>query len=74
MLNCRAIRDATKIEASQSLARKILDIDDQYPSLNNSSATTKKQPNQQAIQKPISIFDHLKDTPVKKINAKKWGT
>ena len=73
ILDCRAIRDAAKEEANQSLIDNILELDEQYQlQQRNTGNTNEGGTNQSPAQSPTSIFKHLMDTPIEKINAQKW--
>ncbi len=74
ILDCRAIRDAEKADASQSLVQHILDLDEQYQSKNNETRNTENPGlESRGKQKPTSIFEHVKKAPINKIESGKWG-
>ena len=74
ILDCRAIRDAEKEEANQTLVKHAFDLNEQYQIRNKEAANKNdSDPASHLTNKPISIFEHLKKKPLNKIKAEKWG-
>lgn len=74
ILDCRAIRDQAKQDASQSLVRKIMDTDDTYK-VRDSSASNDEDNDFINIgdNKVISLFDDLRGDELDDIEESKWG-
>jgi putative transposase len=73
-LDCRAIRDQAKQDASQSLVRKIMDVDESYKFKTNISSNEDVREFVNLDDgKVISLFDSLMDEPLEDIEESKWG-
>ncbi len=74
VLDCRAIRDQAKQDASQSLVRKIMDIDEGYKIKDvDASNEDKNEFIKLSDNKVISLFDDLMDETLDDIEETKWG-